>query len=164
MEERRKVVEDKLKALGFDYKVVEHPETFDTDTADLYIEGHEGCRTKTLFLVGKKKRNPSLFILDEHKEIDLKELGEKVGIKNLHFADFDFMHEVIDLVPGGVSLFGILNDKNHVLSIYIDEDMMKEHDIITFLPNVNTATVFIKKEDMLKFIESEGYKYEILNM
>jgi len=42
--------------------------------------------------------------------------------------------------------------------------MMKEHDIITFLPNVNTATVFIKKEDMLKFIESEGYEYEILNM
>jgi Ala-tRNA(Pro) deacylase len=74
------------------------------------------------------------------------------------------MHEVIDLVPGGVSLFGILNDKDHILSIYIDEDMMKEHDIITFLPNVNTATVFIKKEDMLKFIESEGYEYEILNM
>ena len=162
--DRRAQVEEKLKSLGIEYKFVEHPETFDTETADLYIEGHEGCRTKTLFLVGKKKRNPSLFVLDEHKEIDLKELGEKVGIKNLHFADYDFMKETIDLVPGGVSLFGILNDKNHVISIYIDEDMMKEHEIITFFPNVNTATFFIHKDDMLKFIESEGYEANIIKM
>ena len=162
--DRRAQVEEKLRSLGIEFKVVEHPETFETETADLYIEGHEGCRTKTLFLVGKKKRNPSLFILDEHKAIDLKELGDRLGIKNLHFADYDFMHEVVDLEPGGVSLFGILNDKDHVLSIYLDEDMMNEHEIITFFPNVNTATFFIHKDDMLKFIESEGYDYQIINM
>ena len=45
----------KLDELNIPYDVVEHPAVYTTDEADVYIEGREGVRTKSLFLTNKKK-------------------------------------------------------------------------------------------------------------
>ena len=51
-------VKDKLKELGIDdYNVIDHPAALSTEDADQYIERHEGVRTKTMFLKGKKNKN-----------------------------------------------------------------------------------------------------------
>jgi Ala-tRNA(Pro) deacylase len=47
--------------------------------------------------------------------------------------------------------------------VYIDKELLNE-DIITFHPNDNTATVFIKIKDMFKFIDNLGFAYEIIDM
>lgn len=49
-------VKDSLKKLGItDYTVINHPAAHTTEEADAYIAGHEGVRTKTMFLKGKKR-------------------------------------------------------------------------------------------------------------
>ena len=56
-------VKDELKKLGIDdYEVVDHPAAHTTEEADRYIAGREGVRTKTMFLKGKKKKPPHLFL------------------------------------------------------------------------------------------------------
>jgi len=69
----------------------------------------------------------------------------------------------MNLVPGMVSLFGLINNKDHDIKIYIDKEILNEKKI-TFHPNDNTATMFIKIDDMFKFIKNLDYEYCLIDM
>ena len=123
-----------------------------TEDADKYIEGMEGVPSKTLFMAGKKNRNYYLFIMNDSKKIDIKKMNELINDK-LHFGKEEDLMNKMKLKPGSVSLFGLINNKEHDIAVYIDKEVNKEK-LITFHPNVNTATIFIKIVDMLKIIEN----------
>ena len=65
------------------------------------------------------------------------------------------------LKPGIVSLFGLLNNKEKDIKVYIDKDLLKEQ-IITFHPNDNIATIFISVKDMFNFLDKLEYNYQIM--
>ena len=67
------------------------------------------------------------------------------------------------LEPGVVSIFGLLNNKDHDIKIYIDKEIINE-ERISFHPNVNTKTIFINMNDMFKFFDSLNYNYEIIDL
>ena len=71
--------------------------------------------------------------------------------------------EKLGLKPGTVSIFGLLNNKDHDINIYIDKEIMNEK-LITFNPNDNTATIFITLEDMLKIFDDLDYNYEVIEL
>lgn len=71
--------------------------------------------------------------------------------------------EKMGLVPGAVSLFGLINNVEHDIKIYLDKEMLSEK-FITFHPNDNTKTIFISIDDMYKFISLLGYEYSILEL
>ena len=58
----------------------------------------------------------------------------------------------MNLKFGVVSLFGLLNNKDKDIKVYIDKELLNE-DIITFHPNDNTATIWIKVNDLIKMID-----------
>lgn len=61
-------VKDALKNFGItDYTVIDHPAAHTTEEADAYIAGHQGVRTKTMFLKGKKK-NFYMVIMDDKNQ------------------------------------------------------------------------------------------------
>lgn len=151
-----------LKENNISYEIVEHPAAYTTELADKYIEGKDGVRSKTMFMAGKKDRKFYLLILDEIKRLDLKSLSELVGDR-LHFASEEQLEEKLGLKPGIVSLFGLINDKNHEVNVYIDKDLLDE-EIITFHPNDNTATVFISFNDMFLVLDILNYDYKIIEM
>lgn len=158
-----KEVYDYLKGLDIPYKVVTHERATTTEEADKFIEGIPGIRTKTMFIYNEKKTRFYLVILDEDKRLDFKALAELLGEKKLKFASPDKLQEKLGLEIGMVSLFGLLNNKEHDIKVLIDEEMNNGLDI-TFHPNINTATVFITYEDMIKFIESLDYEYLVVNL
>lgn len=151
-----------LKENNISYEIVEHPAAYTTELADKYIEGKDGARSKTMFMAGKKDRKFYLLILDEIKRLDLKNLSELVEDR-LHFASEEQLEEKLGLKPGIVSLFGLINDKNHEVNVYIDKDLLDE-EIITFHPNDNTATVFISVNDMFLVLDILNYDYKIIEM
>lgn len=153
---------DYLDNLDIKYDVVSHPAAYTTEEADKYIEGMEGIPSKTLFMAGKKDRNFYLFIMDENKRLDIKKLSNLIGDR-LHFGKEDDLKRKMGLVPGMVSLFGLLNNKEHDIKVYIDKNVTLER-IITFHPNDNRATIFIKVDDMFKVLDDLGYDYKILDL
>ena len=155
-------VKEFLNKLNIKYDIVFHPAVFTTEDADKYIEGMEGVPSKTIFMAGKKDRNFYLFILDDSKRLDIKKINEIVGDK-LHFGKEEHLKEKMGLVPGMVSIFGLLNNKDHDIKVYIDKELSKENKI-TFHPNDNTATIFISISDMIKFLETLDYNYEFIDM
>ena len=159
---KMKEVLETLKNMNINYKIVNHPPAYTTELADKYVEGHEGVLSKTLFLAGKKDRNVYLVILDDKKKVDLKQLGEITG-ERLHFSNEEALKNKMQLEPGIVSLFGIINNKEKDINVYIDKAILNEK-IITFHPNDNTATVFITMDDMFKFLDNLNFKYQIIDL
>ena len=156
-------VANKLQELGIVYDVVEHPPAFTTEQADSYIEGLEGVRTKSMFLTNKKKTQYYLLIMDDHKPLDMDDFKEQVGANRIRMASLDSLAEKMTLPAGTVSPFGLLNNEEKDILVYFDKDIVSE-DIMTFHPNTNEKTIFIKSKDLFRFLESIGFTYKFLTL
>ena len=152
-----------LEKMGIEYEVVNHPPAFTTQEADAYIEGKEGVRSKTMFMSDKKKRNFYLLILDDSKRLDIKKIGKLINEKSLRLGNEENLKSKMNLQFGVVSPFGLLNNKEKDIKVYVDKEILNEK-IITFHPNENDVAIFIKITDMFKFFDNLNYKYELIEM
>lgn len=158
-----KPVFEKLEDLGIAYQVVEHPPALTTEEADAYIEGLEGGRTKSMFLTNKKKTAFYLLIMDDRKQLDMELFKELVGANRIRMASSDSLMEKMSLPAGTVSIYGLLNNKEKDIQVYFDEEILSEA-ILTFHPNVNTKTIFVKTEDVLRFVKEIGFDYQVIQL
>lgn len=156
-------VKDKLEELNIDFEIVKHPPVLTTEEADSYIEGIDGARTKSLFLTNKKKTVYYLLIMDGQKRLDMKKFGTITGTNHIKFCSANRLMDKIGLFPGAVSIFGLLNNVEKDVQVYFEKEILLE-DRMSFHPNDNTKTIFISTDDMLKFIESIGFKYEAIEL
>ena len=154
-------VANKLQELGITFDVVEHPPVFTTEQADSYIEGMEGVRTKSMFLTNRKKTQYYLLIMDDKKRLDMEDFKVQVGADRIRMASLDSLAEKMTLPAGTVSPFGLLNNEEKDILVYFDKDIVSE-DIMTFHPNTNEKTIFIKSKDLFRFLESIGFTYGVL--
>lgn len=163
MDDIEKRVYEVLDRLEISYEKHEHPAVFTCEEADIYTSDLKGVHTKNLFLRNKKGNKHYLVVMCEDKTLNVKEFGEKISDKNLSFASPERMMKYIGLTPGSVSIFGIVNDMENHVKVYIDEDIMKE-EFINSHPNVNTATLIFKVKDMIKFLNDSGNDYETISL
>lgn len=147
----KKQVYEILDQMNIKYDIVDHPPAWTTKEADEYIEGREGVRSKTMFMSGKKNRRFYLIILDDRKMLDIKKVNDLVGDK-LSFGKEGQLKEKMNIAPGCVSIFGLLNNSEKDIEVIVDVNL-KNEEIITFHPNDNKATIFIKMEDMYRFLD-----------
>lgn len=157
-----KQIMDELHRLGISYDMVDHPAAETTEEADRYIAGHEGVRTKTMFLKDKKKHF-YLLIMDDKKRLDFREFQDLTGAKRVSMAHPSDIKEQLGLVPGIISPFGLLNNEGHNIRVLFDKEMLAE-PILTFHPNENTHTIFLKTADVERFVKEEGYDYEVIDL
>ena len=153
---------NELKRLGIDYSMVDHPAAETTEQADKYIEGYEGARTKTMFLHDKKK-NHYMVIMDYAKRMDFKKFQEISGAKRISMAKDEEITSELGLRPGIISPFVLMNNASHDVKVYVDQ-MVLDEPIWTFHPNENTHTIFLKNEDVLRFITAHGFEYQVIDL
>ncbi|MFR2716161.1 prolyl-tRNA synthetase associated domain-containing protein [Anaerococcus obesiensis] len=158
-----KMVENKLKELEIDFKIVDHPPATTTELADKYIEGHEGVRTKSMFLTDRKKKNFYLVILDDYKRLDMDRFKDIVGEKKVKMASENSLMEKMKLPAGTVSPFGLLNNEDHDIKFFMDKEIADE-EIMTFHPNINEKTLFLKTKDLFKYLDNIGYEVNIIEL
>ncbi|HFU3729296.1 TPA: prolyl-tRNA synthetase associated domain-containing protein [Streptococcus suis] len=158
-----KLVYKTLADLGMDYTIVEHPPALTTEEADRYIEGFEGVRTKSMFLTNKKKTAFYLLIMDDNKQLDMDRFRELVGANRIRMASSESLMEKMHLLAGVVSVFGLLHNVDKDIQVYFDKEILTE-PILTFHPNVNTKTIFVKTEDVLRFVEEIGFSVNIVEL
>ena len=162
MEQCQKVY-DALDKFGIAFNLVEHPPALTTEDADRYIEGIEGVRTKTLFLSNRKKTAWYLVVMDDSKQLDMKRLGEILGESRMQFGSAEKLHEKMSLAPGVVSIFGLLNNSEKDIKVYFDKNILSE-SIMSFHAHDNSKTVFISTDDMLKFVQSAGFGFDMIDL
>ncbi|HFU3843187.1 TPA: prolyl-tRNA synthetase associated domain-containing protein [Streptococcus suis] len=149
-----------LADLGMDYTIVEHPPALTTEEADSYIEG---VRTKSIFLTNKKKTAFYLLIMDDQKQLDMDRFRDLLGANPTRMAASDSLMQKMHLAAGVVSVFGLLHNGARDIQVYFDKEILSE-PILTFHPNVNTKTIFVKTEDVLCFVEEIGFSVNIVEL
>lgn len=143
-------VEQFLQSNGIGYTLHEHPAVFTCEEAEKYCAHVPGMPGKNLFLRNKNGTRYFLVILPAHKRSDLKKFGEIVGDKKITFCSSERLREKLGLEPGSVSPFGLLNDVEKQVEVFIDSEMYNS-DIVNFHPNRNTASLELSKEMFHKY-------------
>lgn len=145
-----------LDALGIKYSTVKHPPLFTVEQSRNLRGQIPGGHTKNLFLRDKKYAI-YLVVTLEDAEIDLKDLHRRLGATGrFSFGSADLMREVLGVEPGSVTPFGVINDTEGRVTVVLDTAMM-EHETLNYHPLVNIMTTSIKRDDLVKFLESTGH-------
>ncbi|MBU8910588.1 MAG: prolyl-tRNA synthetase associated domain-containing protein [Desulfobacterales bacterium] len=151
-----------LTEIGVGYTNHEHPAVYTVEEADLHHEGIDGVHSKNLFFKDKKKKLFLVVTLSD-KPIKIKEVAKKIGAKSPSFGKPDLLAEVLGVIPGAVTPFAVINDKNHAVKVILDEEMMK-NELLNFHPLENTATTTITSKDLVKFMEHCNQEVEIIRL
>jgi Ala-tRNA(Pro) deacylase len=69
----------------------------------------------------------------------------------------------LELTPGSVTPFGLINDKASHVHVFLDENLKKSRKI-SFHPCINTASLVISFADFEKFMKWTGNGYEYLKL
>lgn len=147
-------VYDYLTEHGVSYEVTEHKAVFNMEELDAVELPYPEFDAKNLFVRDDKKRNYYLITVKGDKRVDLKEFRKKYGLRNLSFASADDLMAIMGLIPGAVSPLGLLNDSELKVIFYLDAEF--KGNIIGVHPNDNTATVWLKSEELVRLIKEHG--------
>lgn len=154
---------DVLRELNIAFVKHDHPAVFTCEEAKPYYDKMRGGHSKNLFLRNRKGDRHYLVAVEEHKTVDLKSLKNKLGEAKIGFASPERLKEHLGLTPGSVSLLGLVNNADHQVIVVIDEALWR-HNVICCHPNINTATLEIKREDLQRFFAWCGNEIRFMKL
>ena len=73
------------------------------------------------------------------------------------------MEKYLGLSPGSVSPFGLINDSENHVHLFLDENLRHQQSL-SFHPNDNHATVVISQAEFLRYLSLAGNSYEFIAM
>ena len=146
------------------HEITEHEAVYNMEELSNVELPYPDADAKNLFVRDDKKANYYLITVKGDKRVDLKEFRKNQSTRNLSFASADDLMSIMGLIPGAVSPLGILNDKELKVRFYIDKDFMNDSHLIGIHPNDNTATVWLKIEDLIDIIKEHGNEVNIVEL
>ncbi|MBQ2218151.1 MAG: prolyl-tRNA synthetase associated domain-containing protein [Firmicutes bacterium] len=147
---------DFLKQQHIDFEITEHPAVWNMEDVAQLEMPHPEADAKNLFVREDETRNYYLITVKGDKRVDLKVLRKEEGLRQLKFASAGELAEVLGLYAGAVTPLGLLNDESRAVTLIIDSHFLQPPALIGAHPNDNTATVWLKTEDLLWFLRSHG--------
>lgn len=144
-------VEDYLTQHGIEFKAHEHPPVQTCE--ELAQHGVPGLPCKNLFLRDQKKTRYLLVVLPAAQRTDLRKLAEQVGDKKLSFVNPETLMKKLGVEPGAVSPFGLLNNTEGDVELWIDREVM-EAPLVHFHPNRNTASLELTGEMFQRYLDA----------
>ncbi len=143
-----------VKKLEIEYQLFSHPAVFTVEESRDHRPPVECGETKNLFLRNRRGDRHYLVVIEADKQLDLKRLGEQLGEK-VGFASPERLQKYLNLTPGSVSPFGLINDENNEVVLVVDKRLLKEERIACH-PNDNTYTIVLNTSDWQKAMEYLG--------
>ncbi len=148
-------------SIAFEYH--EHPPLATIEDARIYWKNYDSGKCKNIFFRNHKGDRHYLVILEHLRQLNIRDLEQRLKQGKLTFASDQRLKKYLGLEPGSVSPFGLINDNDNHVHLFIDEKL-KESDRLAFHPNINTATVVISKADLLRFLDYSGNSYEFIKL
>jgi len=155
---------DYLRQENIWYDITEHKAVYNMAELSNIEIPYLGCYAKNLFVRDNKKRNYYLITVKGDKRVDLKEFRKDNNTRALSFASADDLMDIMGLIPGAVTPLGLLNDSACKVTLFLDNDFINDSNLIGVHPNDNTATVWLKAEDLIKLIQKHGNSVNIVHI
>lgn len=160
----KKEIYEYLKKKNIWHEITEHEAVYNMEELSEVDMPYPEADAKNLFVRDDKKRNYYLITVKGDKKVNLKEFRKNNNTRNLTFASEDDLMDIMNLIPGAVTPLGLLNDKELKVQLYIDKYFVKDSNIIGIHPNDNTATVWLKTEDLISIIKEHGNQINVIDI
>ena len=152
----RQQIYDYLQENSIWHEITEHKAVYNmAELAEVPCPYPE-ADAKNLFVRDDKKQNYYLITVKGEKRVNLKAFRKAQGTRNLSFASAEDLLERLALIPGAVTPLGVLNDEKRSVQVFLDQDFLQEPGLVGVHPNENTATVWLKTEDLIRIIREHG--------
>ncbi len=148
---------------GFLFSYYTHDEapTIEIARTRWRADGSKHC--KNLFFRNHKGNRHYLVILDCDYNLDIHDLEQRLHQGKLSFASPQRMERYLGLQPGSVSPFGLINDTENHVHLFIDKNLQRQASL-SFHPNDNRATVVISQEQFIRYLNEVGNSYEFMEL
>lgn len=152
-----------LAGLGIEVTTTRHPPLFTVADSQVLRGEIAGGHTKNLFLKDKKDRF-FLVTVGEEAVVDLKQIHHLIGASGrVSFGKPEMLMELLGVVPGAVTVFGLINDTGRRVTVVLDAALM-DNEIVNAHPLTNEATTSIAAADLLGFIRATGHEPAVLKV
>lgn len=162
MTKREKVLQV-LDNLGISYEIHEHPPVPTVEEALPYWNRIDATHCKNLFFRNHKGNRHYLVVLRHDRQLYIRDLEQRLKQGKISFASPHRMERYLGLSGGSVSVFGLMNDAENHVHLFLDAALQSAQKI-SFHPNENTATVVISFDAFLAFLDWSGNSYEFLQL
>ena len=162
-----------LKEHGIPFSNYNHPEGKTIEEAKRWWKDDGSMHCKNLFFRNHKGNRHYLVCFDCEHDLDIHDLEHRLkeslqsqGLPScgkLSFASPERMMRYLGLEPGSVSPFGLINDENHEVYLFLDENI-KNAPTLSFHPNDCRGTVVIRNEDFQRYLEAVGNELEYIKL
>ena len=162
--ERETRVYDFLDALGVVYERIDHEPADTMEICQRIDEVLGALICKNLFLCNRQGTAFYLLMMPGDKPFKTKELSSQIGSARLSFASAEKMLEYLDILPGAVSVMGLMNDGENNVQLLIDEDVLKG-EYVGCHPCVNTSSLRLKTRDVVeKILPKTQHDYRVVHL
>jgi Ala-tRNA(Pro) deacylase len=152
-----------LDNLSIKYEYHEHPPVATIEDARIHWRDYNSGRCKNIFFRNHKGDRHYLVILEHLNQLNIHDLEKRLKQGKLTFASPERLKKHLGVMPGSVSPFGLINDKEKNVHVFIDSKLL-DYERLAFHPNDNTATLVISRVDLIRFIECLGNTFEFTEM
>ena len=160
---KREEVLKYLEDLDISYEIYEHPPVPTVEDALPYWNKIDATHCKNLFFRNHKGNKHYLVILNHEQQLKIRDLEQRLKQGKISFASPQRMERYLGLAGGAVSVFGLVNDRDNHVHLFLDAELQSAEKI-SFHPNENTATVVISFDSFLKFLDWCGNSYEFITL
>lgn len=152
-----------LKQLNIQFDYYEHPPVPTVEEAKKYWADVDATHCKNLFFRNHKGNKHYLVVLEHTRQMDIRIIEQLLKQGKLSFASPERLMKYLGVQPGSVTPLALINDTENHVKLFLDENL-KTSERISFHPCVNTASLVLKYEDLIRFIEYVGNEYEFLQV
>lgn len=151
-------VYDLLDRLGIPFERVDHEAAFTMEAcAEIDRVLYPAVICKNLFLCNAQQTAFYLLMLREDKRFRTKDISAQIGSARLSFAPTERLPEFLGLMPGAVSVMGLMNDRGGRVRLLVDRDILAS-EWVGCHPCVNTSSLRLRVRDLTeRFLPAVGH-------
>ena len=171
--ERQEQVERYLQAHHINYSCYNHPEGKTIEEAKRWWHNDGSVHCKNIFMRNHKGNQHYLICFDCDHDLAIHDLEQRLKASlqaaghpapgKLSFASPERMMRYLGLEPGSVSPFGLINDTEHHVILFLDQNLQNAASL-SFHPNDCRGTVVISQTEFRKYLKTVGNRVEWLQL
>lgn len=162
MDTSKKYILQYLDSRRIPYDMVVHDPVYTMEEGAALHLPHQHQVAKNLFLCDDKRTHYYMVVLEQNRQLDLKQLRTRLASRRLTFSPECDLQDMLCLQKGSVTPFGVLNDLRGIVEVLIDRVFQGEW--IGVHPNDNAATLFLDTEVLISMLKLHGSKVQWLDL
>lgn len=150
-----------------------HPEGKTIEEAKQWWKDDGSVHCKNLFFRNHKGNKHYLVCFDCDHDLCIHDLEQRLkaslqaqGLPScgkLSFASPERMMRYLGLEPGSVSPFGLINDEEHHVHLFLDHNLLQA-ETLSFHPNDCRGTVVLTRQAFEHYLSLVGNEYEYIEL